>query len=279
MPQSTTQAWASPSRMMASMQRPLGMAGGWWPDEDVTLPQPVVVGAAATPIRFDDLVDHLSQPSCTARATPTLLRGLLPGRSASPASEKITRDHGVVQWDMPRLLTTFLDSPAPTPGDRHDDATTLTRDELLPRVRRAVAPRLPHRRRSRWPARARSSARACVTRLGAAAPAPGRTLVVVLSLRGAADGLSLVVPHARPAYYQRPAAHRRPRRPAARQGRHVRPAPATSRRCCRCGTPASSPPSTPPGCRRPTARTSRRWRRSRTPIPGSTQRASAGSTG
>ncbi|HTW17538.1 MAG TPA: DUF1501 domain-containing protein [Nocardioides sp.] len=35
----------------------------------------------------------------------------------------------------------------------------------------------------------------------AAAPATGRPVVVVISLRGAADGLSLVVPHGDPAYY------------------------------------------------------------------------------
>lgn len=35
----------------------------------------------------------------------------------------------------------------------------------------------------------------------AAAPAPARAVMVVLSLRGAADGLSLVVPHGDPVYY------------------------------------------------------------------------------
>ena len=38
-----------------------------------------------------------------------------------------------------------------------------------------------------------------------------------------------------------------------------------SRRCCRSGPPASWRPCTPPACPRPTARTSPRWRRSRTP--------------
>jgi hypothetical protein len=28
------------------------------------------------------------------------------------ANEKITRDHGVLKWEMARLLSTFLDSPA-----------------------------------------------------------------------------------------------------------------------------------------------------------------------
>ena len=28
------------------------------------------------------------------------------------ADEQITRDHAVIKWEMARLLTTFLDSPA-----------------------------------------------------------------------------------------------------------------------------------------------------------------------
>ncbi|MCW2845371.1 MAG: hypothetical protein JWN22_3287, partial [Nocardioides sp.] len=41
-----------------------------------------------------------------------------------------------------------------------------------------------------------------VVTASAAAPRPAASVMVVLSLRGAADGLSLVVPHADPAYYE-----------------------------------------------------------------------------
>jgi uncharacterized protein (DUF1501 family) len=41
-----------------------------------------------------------------------------------------------------------------------------------------------------------------VVRASAATPTPATSVLVVLSLRGAADGLSLVVPHADPVYYQ-----------------------------------------------------------------------------
>lgn len=40
-----------------------------------------------------------------------------------------------------------------------------------------------------------------VVRASAAAPTPARSVMVVVSMRGAADGLSLVVPHAERAYY------------------------------------------------------------------------------
>src|SRR5688500_6823973 len=43
---------------------------------------------------------------------------------------------------------------------------------------------------------------AAEVRASAASLAPASSVLVVLSLRGAADGLSLVVPHADPVYYQ-----------------------------------------------------------------------------
>ena len=61
------------------------------------------------------------------------------------------------------------------------------------------------RARSPSPAPPRSSARprspSRRPRVGRALAAPADAVLVVLSLRGAADGLSLVVPHADPAYY------------------------------------------------------------------------------
>ena len=104
-----------------------------------------------------------------------------------------------------------------------------------------------------------------------AAPAPA--VLVVVSLRGACDGLSLVVPHADPGVLRRAAQHRHRLRRAAGQGRHVRPAPgvraaaAVLDRRQGGGRARHRPPRTR------TARTSPRWRRSRTPTPGSSVRS------
>ena len=67
--------------------------------------------AAERPIRFDVLVDHLSQLILHRRSTALLLEACCQAVDVEPR-ERITRDHGLVRWNMPRLLTTFLDSPA-----------------------------------------------------------------------------------------------------------------------------------------------------------------------
>ena len=64
-----------------------------------------------------------------------------------------------------------------------------------------------------------------VVTAAAAAATEADAVLVVLSLRGAADGLSLVVPHSDPVYYQARPADRRTRRAAARPRRHLRAAP------------------------------------------------------
>jgi uncharacterized protein DUF1800 len=104
------QSWSSPSRLLASMNAHLAMSGGWWPSEGITyrshgswLPQDRV--------RFDLLVDHLSQRLLHRRSTSRLLRACCEATGLAPG-EVITRDHPLVKWSMPRLLTTFLDSPA-----------------------------------------------------------------------------------------------------------------------------------------------------------------------
>jgi len=102
-------SWSSPSRLIASMELHFVLSGGWWPTSGVTyrspdqwLPQPS--------IRFDALVDHLSQQLLGRRSTAALLQACCEHLDVVPG-ERITRQHGVVRWNMPRLLTTFLDSP------------------------------------------------------------------------------------------------------------------------------------------------------------------------
>ena len=117
---STTTRWASPSRLMASMEVHCAMSGGWWPDEGHHLQRP---GPWLPEV--PDPVRRARRPPvpaccCTGGRPPRCSRPAA-RPSASRPRERITRDHGVVQWGMPRLLTTFLDSPAFLTGDRHDD--------------------------------------------------------------------------------------------------------------------------------------------------------------
>lgn len=103
-------AWSSPSRLLASMDVHVTLSAGWWPDEGVTYRSPAR-WAPKLPVRFDVLVDHLSQVILHRRSTAELLEACCLAVDVEP-HERITRDHGLVKWNMYRLLTTFLDSPA-----------------------------------------------------------------------------------------------------------------------------------------------------------------------
>lgn len=104
------QAWATPSRMLASMSLHLDLSGGWWPTKGATY-HPPAWWVPDLPIRFDLLVDHLSQVILHRRSTSQLLEACCLAVDLGP-HVRITRDHDLVRWNMPRLLTTFLDSPA-----------------------------------------------------------------------------------------------------------------------------------------------------------------------
>ena len=168
-------------------------------------------------------------------------------------------------------MTTTLEHPRPRRADgcdcdrQRDDADAgpsrrgLLRGAALGRRHHDVRLGAVTLDRPRWP-RAARPAYADLDRRGALAARRRRRAVARRAAR-------------RPGVLRRPA--RASRVPA---GRRWSPPTASSactrrwRRCCRCGAPASSPRSTPPGCRSPTARTSPRWRSSRTPTPARRER-------
>ncbi|MFL6157762.1 MAG: DUF1800 domain-containing protein [Marmoricola sp.] len=105
----TAGAWTSVSRILGSFDVHYTMSGGWWPTVGSTyaaaadwLPQPSV--------RFDDLVDHLSRTILGRAATPKLQQ-VASQATGITAATTITSTHGLVRWEMPRLLTVFLDNP------------------------------------------------------------------------------------------------------------------------------------------------------------------------
>ena len=103
-------AWSTPARLVASMQIHRDMAGGWWPNKGLTYHRPAQ-WLPKKAVRFDDLVDHVSQVVLHRRATSRLVRACSEATGVR-ASERITADHPLVRWNMFRLLSTVLDSPA-----------------------------------------------------------------------------------------------------------------------------------------------------------------------
>jgi Protein of unknown function (DUF1800) len=103
------ESWSSPARLISSMSTHYGMSGGWWPRRDITY-RSKRKWAPEVPIRFDKLVDHLSQQILHQRSTSALLEACCIAADTRPG-EKITSKHPVLDWASPRLLTVFLDCP------------------------------------------------------------------------------------------------------------------------------------------------------------------------
>jgi hypothetical protein len=103
------ESWSSVSRILSSFDVHYSMSGGWWPTKDV-----VYVARAdwlpAAAVRFDALVDDMSR-KILGRPATGLLQTAAEQATGCTAATVITKDHAVARWDMPRLLTVFLDSP------------------------------------------------------------------------------------------------------------------------------------------------------------------------
>ena len=103
------ESWSSPSRLLGSMETHYALSGTWWPKQGADyrahrswLPR--------RRITFHKLVDHLAQQLLHTPSNRALLRACCEAVDVRPR-ERITVDHKVVKYLMPRLLTTFLDSP------------------------------------------------------------------------------------------------------------------------------------------------------------------------
>jgi hypothetical protein len=103
-------SWSSPSRMIGSMSFHYDAAGGWYPSKGIHYHPPLWwLPKDTTP--FKVLVDHMSQRILHRHSTDELLKACCQAVAAEP-KDQIDKDHPVMRWMFPRLLLTFLDSPA-----------------------------------------------------------------------------------------------------------------------------------------------------------------------
>lgn len=105
----TAAAWSSTSRFLNSLDVHYTMAGGWWPREGARH-RTAASWLPVSAIRFDQLVDHIARTMHGRGSTALLLQAACEATGLTPAT-RITKDHGLVKWEMPRLLTVFLDCP------------------------------------------------------------------------------------------------------------------------------------------------------------------------
>lgn len=103
------EAWSSTARFLGSLDVHYSMSGGWWPrdqinyrDREAWLPR--------RSLRFDKFVDHLSRRMLGRNSTSIMLQAACEATGCRPWTT-ITPDHRVATWELPRLLTVFLDSP------------------------------------------------------------------------------------------------------------------------------------------------------------------------
>jgi hypothetical protein len=85
------------------------MANGWWPNQGIHYRKPVS-WLPARSVRFDHLVEHLSQRILHRHADPHLHEACRKAVGIA-GHEQITKDHPLVQWEFGILLSTLLDSP------------------------------------------------------------------------------------------------------------------------------------------------------------------------
>ena len=104
------ESWSSPARLMASMDLHYGLANAWWPDKAVKFREPMqwMPGPA---VRFDELVDHLSQQLLHKHSDARLLKACHKATGVEPKTY-ITEEHELIEWKFGRLLACILDSPA-----------------------------------------------------------------------------------------------------------------------------------------------------------------------
>jgi hypothetical protein len=102
-------AWSSVSRVLGSFAVHYEMAGSWWPKDGISYRSPRSWMPRSS-IRFDALVDHMSRSILGRPSTSLLLRVACQATGIGP-STVITAEHAVIRWNMPRLLTVFLDNP------------------------------------------------------------------------------------------------------------------------------------------------------------------------
>lgn len=102
-------SWSSPSRLVASLSVHRDLTGGWWPNQGIRYRKPAS-WLPSRSVRFDALLDHVSRLVLHEPASKRMLKACAQATGCKPR-ERITRDHDLVRWGMPRLLTTLLDSP------------------------------------------------------------------------------------------------------------------------------------------------------------------------
>ena len=97
------------SRVLGSWSVHYSIAGGWYPTTAVRYRTPKE-WMPRLPARFDEVLDHVSRQILARPASDNLLHAACTATEIK-RYERITHDHPLLIWKMPRLLHTVLDTP------------------------------------------------------------------------------------------------------------------------------------------------------------------------
>jgi len=190
-------AWSSAARLMGSFHLHYTTAGGYWSNTGVTcqlhddcLPQ--------SSIHFDALVDHLCRALHGRRSTSLVLGA----RCCVHRRRPVTIRHHHLGPRAPQLPDARTHRPAP----RHLPAPHEMTGQMTLNETCSCSDYTTSRRSFLRNAAVVSAGAVATTMFGdafrqASYAATNGNVMVVLSLRGGADGLSIVVPHGDAAYY------------------------------------------------------------------------------
>lgn len=101
-------SWSSPARILASMRVHNSLSYGY--PRNAVRYRTAEKWLPRKEIRFDDLVTHVAAIVLHRDASPGLIKACSVATGVAK-SETIDKEHDLVRWGFPRLLTTMLDSP------------------------------------------------------------------------------------------------------------------------------------------------------------------------
>lgn len=104
-------SWSSPTRAISSMTFHWDMVNGWWPGTAVQFPRPRSWMPRTRPMRFRDLVDHLSRRLLHRPSTSALLRACCEAAGVDPDS-RVGPGSPLFRSGWSRVVATVLDNPA-----------------------------------------------------------------------------------------------------------------------------------------------------------------------
>ncbi len=185
--------WTSPARMMASFDMHWKMANRSQPSLNIVYRQPADWLPAAS-ISLRDLVDHLARTFHHRPSTPTLLQACCEAVELDPGEIITAR----TRWSHSTCPVSWWSSSTTPTTSRDDDPTARPCCDLGASgvTRRGLF------RAAAATGGVMTFGSAFVATASATPGVSASSIIVVLSLRGAADGLSLVVPHGDRTYYK-----------------------------------------------------------------------------